>query len=54
MYKHILGLLVSWMIVIVGMGLSGFESYRNISYENFLAFIYTTLAYVIAVYLTKK
>ncbi|MDM1786829.1 hypothetical protein [Acinetobacter bereziniae] len=52
--KHLLGLVVSWLVVVIGMALSGFPDYRNLSFENFLAFIYTTIAYVIAVFLTKK
>lgn len=52
--KHLLGLVVSWLVVVIGMGLSGFPNYRDLSLENFLAFFYTTIAYVIAVYLTKK
>lgn len=52
--KHLLGLIVSWMVVVIGMALSGFSAYRDLSFENFLAFFYTTIAYGIAVLLTKK
>ena len=50
---HIVGVLLSWLIVVIGMLLLGYSNYRELSSENLLAFLYTALAYGISTYITK-